>query len=156
MNQTSADKERNKAKEASFHLLKIRLRSEHELREKLKLKKFSKSIINETIQFLLDKRFLDDTIFAKSWTRSRLNKPYGLIRIRFELIQKGIDKIIIEKILNQTGEDYNEQTAIRELAQKRIQKYSNLEPAKQKQRLYGYLARRGFTSGNIWKVINTL
>ena len=57
MNQTSADKERNKAKEASFHLLKIRLRSEHELREKLKLKKFSKSIINETIQFLLDNVF---------------------------------------------------------------------------------------------------
>ena len=52
------------AKEYAFLLLKFRLRSEKELAQRLRQKKFSETIIQDTLTFLKDKQFIDDQIFA--------------------------------------------------------------------------------------------
>ena len=77
-----------KARAYAFLLLKFRLRSENELRERLKQKGFSPELAEDTISFLKDREFLDDRVFAKGWVASRLKRPLGLRRIQQELAQK--------------------------------------------------------------------
>ncbi|MCK9571842.1 MAG: recombination regulator RecX, partial [Candidatus Omnitrophica bacterium] len=85
-----------KARAYAFLLLKFRLRSAKELEQRLKQKGFSEQLSRETVKFLQDKEFIDDRVFARGWVSSRLKRPFGLRRIKQELLQKGLDKEIIE------------------------------------------------------------
>ena len=133
------------AKEYAFLLLKFRLRSEKELAWRLKQKKFSEAVIQDTLGFLKDKQFIDDQIFAKGWVASRLKRPFGLSRIKRELVLKGLGKEVIETAIAQGKEDYNEASIVRRLAEQRFSRIKGIETLKAKQRVYAYLMRRGFS-----------
>jgi regulatory protein len=145
-----------KAKEYAFLLLKFRLRSEKELYERLKRKKFDADIIKEVLKFLKEKDFLNDKIFAKAWIDSRLKRPLGLRRIKEELKLKGIDKEIIDSQISEIKKDYPEEEIVKKIARQRLNKLKNIEPRKAKNRLYAYLLRRGFSPEIIIDVINQL
>ena len=72
------DKSSEKAKAYAFLLLKFRLRSAKELEQRLKQKGFSEELSRETVNFLKDKEFIDDRVFARGWVSSRLKRPFGL------------------------------------------------------------------------------
>lgn len=145
-----------KAKEYAFLLLKFRPRSEKEIYERLKKKKFDAEIIKEAIAFLKEKRFIDDNYFAKVWLESRLKRPLGLRRLKQELGLKGIAKEIIDSRLQEIKKKYCEGDIVREIARQRLCKLKNIEPAKVKSRIYGYLLRRGFSPDVVIDVINQL
>jgi regulatory protein len=145
-----------KARNYAFLLLKFRPRSERELYERLKIKKFSLNTIKSTLSFLIEKKFLDDNYFAKAWIESRLKKPFGIRKIREELRIKGIDKEIIENQISRIKEDYAEKEVVLELAKKRLSRFKELDPQKAKARLWGYLMRRGFSSDIITEVTSEL
>ena len=136
-----------KAREYAFLLLKFRLRSEKELALRLKQKGFSEELSQDTVNFLKDKQFIDDRVFAKGWVASRLKRPFGFRRIRQELAQKGLDKEIIEETFTQVKEHYSESEIISQLAKQRFSKLKGIEPLKAKARVYAYLIRRGFSPG---------
>ncbi len=150
------DERFRKAQTTVFRLLRFRLRSEKELREKLKAKKFPATVIGQTIEHFKDLELIDDHRFARQWTSSRLKRPFGINRIRLELREKGIHSAIIEKAIEETAENYEELDIVTELAQRRASKYKNCDPAKIKQRVYGYLLRRGFSISSINKAIKAL
>ena len=133
------------ARAYAFLLLKFRLRSENELKVRLKQKGFSEELSQDTVNFLKDKEFIDDRVFARGWVASRLKRSFGLRRIRQELVQKGLDKEIIDNSLSQVKEHYNESQTVSQLAQQRFSKLKGIEPLKAKARVYGYLMRRGFS-----------
>lgn len=135
-----------KAKNYSFLLLKFRLRSERELIERLKSKKFDPAVIKEIVDFLKLKDFINDEVFASAWIRSRLKKPLGLRKIRQELQIKGIDKDIIDKKIEEAKKSYSEYETVEYLARKRSERLKGLEPKKARARLFSYLVRRGFSS----------
>lgn len=141
--------EPQEARRYAFLLLKFRLRSEKELALRLRQKKFPEEVIRDTICFLKDKRFIDDRIFAKGWVVSRLKRPFGLRRIRQELVQKGLGKEIIEETFAQVKEGYDEDSIVRQLAEQRFSKLKSMEPLKAKARVYAYLMRRGFSADTI-------
>ena len=134
----------NKARNCCFRLLKIRDRSEKEIRTRLSQKKYSQEIINQTIQFLTTSELLDDRQFTKKWIQARLARPLGLKRIHFELKQKGISDDLIREGLSQLDNTYREEEIVFSLIKKRMPRYRTLDPVKRRQRLFGYLARRGF------------
>ena len=149
----------NKPQEArkyAFLLLKFRLRSENELASRLRQKKFPEEIIRDTICFLKDKRFINDRIFAKGWVASRLKRPFGLRRIRQELVQKGLGKEIIEETFAQAKEGYSEDSIVRQLAEQRFSKLKSIEPLKAKARVYAYLIRRGFSPDVVSDIVKGL
>jgi regulatory protein len=148
------DLELEKAKNYAFLLLKFRLRSEKELYERLKRKNFELNIINQTLSFLKDKCFIDDRLFAKNWIEWRLRKPLGLRRLKQELKIKGIDKEIIDKELEDLKKNYSEEDIVSGLAKQRFQKLRGVEPNKAKQRVFGYLLRRGFSPDIVIDVLN--
>jgi regulatory protein len=145
-----------KARAYAFLLLKFRLRSENELLVRLKQKGFSEELSQDTVNFLKDKEFVNDRVFARGWVASRLRRPLGLSKIRQELIQKGLDKEIIDSALSQVKEFYNESQIVSQLAQKRFSKIKGIEPVKAKARVYAYLIRRGFAVDIVGEVVKKL
>lgn len=153
----SKDKESlEKAKEYSFLLLKFRLRSESEIYRRLKRRKFTEEIIKETIAFLKDKGFIDDSIFAKTWIESRIKKPLGLRKIREELRLKGIDKEIIDCKISEVKNCYCEEGLVEKIALARLAKLKDIEPGKARRRVYAYLLRRGFSPEVVIDILNQL
>lgn len=149
-------KELAKARMAVERLLKIRMRSYHELVDKLNIKGFSPEVITAVINQYQTLGLVDDRLFAKSWIASRLRRSFGKRRIVFELIKKGVDKEIIENELNDAHKDINEQDTVSELAVHRARKYKGLDDKKIQERVYGYLKRRGFDHAAIMKAIREL
>lgn len=149
-----------KAKNYCLLLLKYRPRSEQELCERLRRKKFEEAVIQETVSFLKAKGFINDSLFAKSWIESRLRKPLGFRRIAQELRLKGIDESLIESLINKAGSDYSEFDVVRKVCQNRFPRLiggRNLptyEVGRLKRRLYGYLLRRGFSPEVVAEAIN--
>ncbi len=133
-----------KARAYAFLLLKFCLRSEKELLARLKQKGFSPELSLSTVNFLRDKGFIDDRVFAKVWVTSRLKRPYGLRRIKQELVAKGLDEEIIEDSLC-VKENYSESQIVSQLARQRFSRQKGIEPQKAKARVYAYLLRRGFS-----------
>ena len=146
----------DKAKASVFRLLKIRLRSEKEIRDKLAVKAFDNDVIEDVVQYFKDIELIDDSVFTEQWISSRLKKPFGARRIRSELLAKGIDRELLQEGLDRATEDYEEFSVVNELAQRRAAKYAHLPEEKIKQRTYAYLVRRGFSAAVIQKAIKAL
>ena len=144
------------ARAYAFLLLKFRLRSANELLQRLRQKGFSEQLSRSTIEFLKEKNFIDDRVFAKAWVGSRLNRPFGLRRIKMELSVKGLDKEIIESTLNQAKCGYDETRVVSDLAKQRFSKQKGIEPRLAKSRVYAYLLRRGFSPDIVNDVIKQL
>jgi len=141
------------AETAVWRLLKIRGRSEQEIRDRLKRKNFSESVIQQTLRYFREAGFLDDRRFARDWTQARLNRPFGLNRIRMELVKKGIASDLVRETLDQAKEEQDELAVVCKLIERRKAHYEGLEPLKAKQRLFGFLSRKGFSTGTIIKAI---
>jgi len=154
--QASLNNNAEKARAYAFLLLKFRLRSEAELKSRLKQKGFSEELSQDTVNFLKDKEFIDDRVFAKGWVAARLKRPFGIRRIKQELISKGLDKVIIEDSLALAKKDYSEDRIVSQLAQQKFSRLSNIEPQKAKARVYAYLLRRGFSPDVVSEIIKQL
>ena len=145
-----------KAKNYAFLLLKFRPRSEKEIYQRLKNKKFNEEIIKGTVSFLKEKEFIDDNYFAKAWIQSRIKRPLGLGRLRAELKVKGVDKEIIDSQIDQIKKDYAEEDIVKAIAKAKISKLKGIEPLKAKRRILDYLLRRGFSAGIVFDVVGKL
>jgi len=145
-----------KAKNYCFLLLKFRPRSEYEIRERLKRKKFHEPIIKATLAFLKEKKFIDDEAFTQAWVDFRLKRPFGLRRIAQELRIKGIDKDIVAQVLEKTKQVYSEREAVVKIAKERLNRLKGIEPQTAKRRTLAYLLRRGFSPDAIIDALEQL
>ena len=145
-----------KAKNYCFLLLKFRLRSEKELYSRLERKKFDETIIRKALDFLKEKKFIDDAAFSRLWVDSRIKKSFGLRRITQELALKGIDKRLIDNEAARIKESYPQAEMAKAVARQRLEKLKGLQPQKIKSRIYGYLMRRGFSPDVIIDIVNEL
>lgn len=101
-----------------------------------------------------EKKFLDDNEFARMWLESRLKRTLGIRRIRQELKTKGIDKAIIDRQIGEIKDAYSEDEIVSELLKQRLAKLKGIDPQKARQRVYGYLLRRGFSPETVIDVLN--
>lgn len=130
------------AKNSALKFLSFRNRSIREVRDYLVKKKFLDTDIDSAIDDLTELNFLDDEKFAKEWVEIRTHaKPSGPIKLKFELRQKGIAEEIIKKV---TKLDYS--SIIKAIALR--------YPNKDRQKLAGFLARRGFTWDQIQPILD--
>ena len=139
-------------------LLKIRPRAELELREKLKLKNFETALIDELIAYFKEKGCINDREFANFWIEGRLNKPLGFKAITRELESKGLSDELVRELISLKKKEVNEVSLARELTQRQFNKLKEKkEPVEKiKPKLYGYLARRGFSCETISEIITEL
>ena len=125
-----------------------------DVRDKLKTFDIPQKEKDEILDYLLDNRFVNDERFAKSFVRGKINQSgWGVNKIRFHLIQKGIDKEIIDEALGQTDEETYRQRLIDILKtkSKTVKAENDFE---RKRKLAAYAMQKGFEGSLVWEVIN--
>lgn len=140
----------------TLRFLSYRPRSEKEIRDKLISKKASLEIIEKIIAKLKEKKFINDEEFAKWWIESRLAyKPRSINLIKRELLQKGIDRELIDaQITNFQFPISNELKNAKKLIEKRLSRYKGLDRRKIYEKLGRYLASKGFDWDTVKKSID--
>ncbi len=122
--------------------------------QRLKGKGHRGFIIAQVIKELEEKKFLDDKTFAKLWVGDRIIlKPTGKSLLVKELKAKGVSEKIIDEVLDEVKDAYDEYEIAKALALKRIERLKGLEEDKAVKRLFDFLSRRGFSHNTIWKVL---
>ncbi len=108
--------------------------------------------VEHIVSRLKEQRYLNDTSYAADYARLRQeNSSFGKRRVRQDLIQKGVHANVIAKTLDSAYENVNEEElARRHLTRKRVRKPSNEKEAARVMRM---LARAGFSSGVIFKIL---
>lgn len=133
-------------------LLERRLRTEHELREKLLLHKYEQSEISEVIAKLKEKKLIDDEQYARHYVLDKSEfARRGRYRISLELKKKGISKEVIDKAVAEIDPDV-ELEAARSLLKGKERLWGEMDPQKKYQKAMGLLSRRGFSVGMIKEV----
>ena len=105
--------------------------------------------------YLLDNRFVDNERFTRSFVRGKVNQSgWGVNKIRFHLMQKGIDKDMIEEALGQTDEEVYRQRLIDILkAKSKTVKAEN--DFEKKRKLAAYAMQKGFEGSLVWEVLKS-
>ena len=129
------------AYQQALRLLNFRDRSESEIIKGLKQRQTPEEIITEVIARLHRGGLLDDQRFAKTWVENRTEfRPRSSRALAYELREKGIEQEAIQQVL----ESFDEDEAAYLAAKKYVNRIKNLEWPEFRQKLLGYLARRGF------------
>jgi len=146
---------KKESKDAALKFLSYRMRSEKEVRDKLKKKEFANDLIDEVIKDLKRINLIDDSNFASAFVRDKIsNKPQGKILLKQELWKKGIKEEIIVKVLKEYFEDEEEELNLaKNLLEKRKKRYENLDKNVAKRRMMSFLLRRGFSYEIIKQVL---
>jgi regulatory protein len=145
-----------KAREAALNLLSYRPRTAAELRRRLARKEYPEPVVEACVEELLEKGLVDDGAFAESFIRDRVRfRPRGRRRLVQELRAKGVDPETAQEAIGEVME--REETSELELAREALRKWSRRpgeDPRKAKQRLYGFLARRGFGGDTLRQILD--
>ena len=148
---TDLKEELNVAFARSLRYLSFRPRSEKELSDFLNKKNLNPQVIQAVIERLKKEKLLGDDDFVKWWIEQRQEfKHKSKFFIKQELIQKGVNKSIIEKHLEESAED--DSIAARVLFNKALKRFEGLPEMEFKQKMGAYLQRRGHQ----FRVINEL
>lgn len=143
---------------SAMNILAAREHSLAELRQKLK-KKFSKhddwlnydELIENVLQQLVEERLLDDARFTECFIRSRINKGSGPVKIRHELLVRGISSDLSNEYLDDSYDFWYEH--METVRSKRFGSHYP-EDYKEQSRQSRFLYQRGFSSEFIRKLFN--
>ena len=151
------DKVKARARNNAYALLRQRPRSVHEIRNRLKLKGYDDLLIEDVVASLEQAGDLNDEKFARFWVESRMHmNPAGDVVLKHELKRNGISEDLIEAVLTEKAEKYNEYEIALSMAKDRFERLKKLDRRKATKRIYDYLLRRGFKYDNIRRVVENL
>ena len=148
-------------KERSLYILSKYSKTEKELRDKLKSgKKYDDETIDKTIDFLKKHKYIDDDAFVKRYFEiHKSNSSYR--QMKNKLFIKGIKKELIDKIILDefNDEKIDESSTIKKLLLKKYPNYykekDNMD-IKEKNKVFSYLARKGFNYDDISTVLREI
>jgi regulatory protein len=141
------------ARQQAERFLSYRPRSVAEVRQRLAREDLDEESIDGIISNLRKRRLLDDGQFANYWVEQRDTfRPRGLVALRQELRQKGVDKTTIDKALT----DHDDLASARRAAAKRLRRWADLPEETFRHKVSGHLQRRGFPYGICKQVVNEL
>ena len=134
----------------AMHILERTDKTEAQLRRKLEESEYPKEAVESAIAYVTSYGYLDDRRYAEHYIEWK-KQGKGKARLKMELVQKGISREIIEEVLEST--DFGE---TREMIRQIILKKRKTDipmNEKEKQRIYGFLMRKGFSSSDILAVM---
>ena len=142
------------AYQRALRLLNIRDRSESEITSRLREKKIPEEIISQVLERLQRSGLVDDQRFAQTWVENRGEfRPRSRRALTYELREKGINPDTIQDVLDSFQDDQAAYAA----AHKYTQKLKQMEWPEFRQKVCGFLSRRGFTyatsieaTGKVW------
>jgi len=144
-----------------YRFLSLRNRSEKEIRDYLKKKtakyKLSepKNIIDKVVTALKEEKLIDDKNFITWWVDQRSYfKPKGLFVLKQELLQKGINRDLIDQYFEENKID--ELSLAKIALQKKVKVLKELKKEERYQKAISFLVRRGFSFETANKVVRII
>jgi regulatory protein len=135
---------------AALQFLSYRARSESETRTRLQKRGYEGTEIEKTIEQLKQTHLLDDAAFAEYWKENRNSfRPRSQRMLNLELRRKGLAGEIIKEAtadVDETGNAYRAATA-------KARTITGTDYQVFRQKLGGFLQRRGFGYGVISKTV---
>lgn len=130
------------AKEKAIKYIGIAKKTKFEVRTKLQKCGFENNIIDEAITYIAGLGYIDDNDYVDAYIRQCMRLlNYSIYEIKQKLLQKGINKCIIETKLQELYENKYELNVKQKLL---LGKLKSMDEQKTKQ----YLYRRGFSINN--------
>lgn len=121
--------------------------------EKLKTFEISEKDRKEILNYLIDNHFVDDKRFAYAFVRGKINQSgWGLNKIRFHLMQKDIDKTIIDEALQAFDEEVYRQRLV-EILQTKAKSVKAANDFEKNRKLAAFAMQKGFEAGLVWEVL---
>ena len=144
-----------RCKERSLYLLTGTAKTERRLREKLeKSQRYTEDIIAKTIDFLKEYDYLNDYTYLEENSGKR-----SLRDMKAKLFQRGVDCASLKEAIEAFQEKQREEEidpereALRQCLEKK-RRTLDLSDPKDKQKLYAFLMRKGFSYDLIREVLN--
>lgn len=142
-------------REKAFSMLAIRARSVDELRQYLKKKNFSEKHIEETLDYMKEKGYLNDFDFSVSFVKERMkNGKSGKDLIARDLYRKGVQRKTVLRAMKESGADITDEEALYELAMKKFMSVKDKENSLMK--VSNFLRGRGFDYEAIGRVLKKI
>jgi len=133
-------------RQRAFRLLGRRQHSSSELSRKLWNKDYEQKLIDEVIDDLQNKGYLDDKEFIRAFVAEKSKtKNWSIKRIKGELFKRGVASKLIDETLNHQPVESDNESAMK-LAKKKYEVLlkRNLEPKELRNKLSAYLFSKGF------------
>jgi regulatory protein len=142
------------ARDVCLRLLTTRARSRTELETQLIKRGFPEDISARVLDRLAEVGLVDDVAFAEQWVRERrTNAGKGKRALASELRTKGIDADVIAETLDSV--DAGEwRVRAEELVATKLRRENLDDEMKVTRRLVAMLARRGYSQGMAFDVVN--
>lgn len=145
-----------KAYNKALYYLGFRMRSEGEVRQKLKEKEYGDAVIDEAIKKLYTHNFLDDQQFSEALMRTQINSgKKGPRAIQQDMQKRGIDKQMQKDVLDSYSEEEQLEIA-KSLAEKIAIKEKMKTPSQIHQKISDTLLRKGYNYSLIKLAIEEL
>ncbi|NPV52908.1 MAG: regulatory protein RecX [Firmicutes bacterium] len=155
--QEQGSRDGGRAMEYALRLLEFRARTRKELEERLERKGFAREEVLDVLSRLELLGYVNDDRFAREWARARVDtRGFGRLRIRRELLSKGIARDVVDAGLEGVFSGVSEEELARGLVEKQVSRYRNLDLTTIRRRLWGFLSRRGFKPDVIESVLRKL
>jgi regulatory protein len=140
----SHDDLHERALKLAYAYLNRRERTEAELRRHLEGRGVDAAAVQTTMETLREQGYLDDERFARMFTEDKRDlEQWGSERIRRTLLERGIDRDLVEATLHQAGPE-DELDRARALLSRRFP--SARLDQRDRDRALGVLLRKGFDS----------
>ena len=148
-----AEDTRETAYQQALKFLNFRQRSQLEVERNLKDHQYPQEVVAEVVDRLRDNALLDDGRFAQTWVENRSEfRPRGKSLLRMELRQRGLQDEAIETAI----QDIDEGKLAYQAGLKQARKLRDLDWNQFRQKMYGFLARRGFDYEFISPVVDRI
>ena len=143
-----------RAKLRCMHLLEKRDYTEKELRQKLENGKteYPEEQIDGAIAYVKSFHYVDDGRYACKYIEAMQSRK-SRRQIEQELYQKGVDRELIQEAFEETGEVPEEEQIARWMEKRNY--HPEEADLKEKQRMYAFLARKGFRADNIQRAMKS-
>lgn len=140
-----------RAKLRAMHLLEDMDRTEEGLREKLRQNLYPADVIEGAIDYVKSFGYIDDERYAENFVRSKMNVK-SKKEIRMLLLNKGVSIDLIDRAMEICYAENSEEEAVKTILRKKRFDPASMDE-RQMQKMYNYLARKGFRYDVIRQVI---
>jgi regulatory protein len=143
----------------ALDMLAFRARAARELRLALLRKGEEEGNVTHAIERLLAMGLLDDAAYSRQYAHAKITGPgFSRRRLQAELARRGVARDVADAAIAAvlSEDDVDVEAVLERVAAKKLRSLERLDEATRRRRLYEFLARRGYDSDDIRRVMDRL
>ena len=144
------------ARVAAVRMLGQRALTQVELQRRLTRRGFAEQSVNATVKWLAELGYLNDEQYAERRWETLRQRHMGTQGIVHTLLHEGVPGEVADEMRARRDDSSEDAALARELAEKRNADLQRVPWPQRRQRLYAFLARRGFDGETIREALERL